>query len=510
MTIHTKMNRLILPTVAAMLFLNLCLAGAAVHNVRDYGAKGDGTSIDSPAINAAISAAAADKGGMIYIPSGTYACYSIRLASHTHIYLEKGAVLLAAKPTETEGYDLAEPFEWGREYQDYGHSHFKNSLIYGIGLEDITISGEGLIDGSGLVPGYGDDPDAQPAPLRGNKAIVLKNCINVSLKDFTMYNCGHFALLATGADNLLISNLVVDTQRDGFDIDCCRNVIIKGCRLNCPWDDAICLKASYALGKFKDTEDVVISDCIVTAYKEGSLLDNSNLMPYDKQGHSWSPDRAVRPPFKVYGRGRIKFGTESSGGFRNITVTNCILKDCGGIFLETVDGGYLEDVTINNISIKGTNAPIFFRLGARMRSPEGTPVGKFRRVHISDVNVSDADPQYPILLSGIPGHCIEDVSLRNIHIQFQGGLTPDDVQAPSEVPENVEMYPEYRMFGPLPAKGAYLRHIRNIEIDGLHLSYLKPDTRPLFVSDDVEGLRLNNITVEGEDYLSSTGLTERP
>lgn len=120
-------------------------AMSAVHNVRDYGAKGDGITIDSPAINAAIRAAARDGGGVVYLPSGKYASYSIRLESHIQLHLEKGAVLLAAKPTGTEGYDLAEPFEYGPEYQDYGHTHWKNSLIWGIGLEDITISGDGLI-----------------------------------------------------------------------------------------------------------------------------------------------------------------------------------------------------------------------------------------------------------------------------------------------------------------------------------------------------------------------------
>ena len=137
-----------------------------------------------------------------------------------------------------------------------------------------------------------------------------------------------------------------------------------------------------------------------------------------------------------------------------------------------------------------------------MRSPEGTPVGALRRIRISDLNVSDADPRYPILISGIPGYCIEDVTLRNINIQFQGGLTPGDVPAPDQVPEEVDKYPEYKMFGPLPAKGAYLRHVRGINIDGLHLSFIKPDTRPLFVLEDVEGIRLNDITVEGKDVTS--------
>lgn len=474
-------------------------AMSAVHNVRDYGAKGDGITIDSPAINAAIRAAARDGGGVVYLPSGKYASYSIRLESHIQLHLGKGAVLLAAKPTGTEGYDLAEPFEYGPEYQDYGHTHWKNSLIWGIGLEDITISGDGLIDGSGLIPDYGDDKAFRVAPLRGNKAISLKNCFNVTLKEFTMYNCGHFALLATGVDNLLITGLVIDTQRDGLDIDCCRNVIISDCRLNCPWDDAIVLKASYGLGKFKDTEDVAITNCIITGFHPGSMLDNTNVAPHDKPGYSVSPDKRTKAPFIHRGTGRIKFGTESSGGFRNISVSNCVIDCCGGILLETVDGGILEDVVFDNITMRGTNAPLFFRLGARMRSPENTPVGKFQRVLISNINVSNADPRYPIIISGIPGYRIQNVVIRNFNIQFQGGLTPADAVPANAVPENETKYPEMTMFGIIPASGMYLRHVDGIELDGIHFSFLKPDTRPLMIKDDVSNIKLNNITVDGKD-----------
>lgn len=136
---------------------------------------------------------------------------------------------------------------------------------------------------------------------------------------------------------------------------------------------------------------------------------------------------------------------------------------------------------------------------ARMRSPENTPVGVLRRVRISDINVSNADPRYPILISGIPGYRIEDVTVRNFHIRFQGGLTPGDARAVGEVPEREDAYPEHNMFGILPAKGIYLRHVNGIELDGIHLSYDKPDTRPVLVTEDVQGLYLNRITVEGED-----------
>lgn len=475
------------------------LSSGAVHNVRDYGAKGDGIHIDSPAINAAIQAAVADGGGEIVLPAGRYASYSIRMASHTHLRLEKGAVLIAAKPTDTEGYDLAEPFEWGKEYQDYGHSHWKNSLIWGIELEDITISGEGFIDGSGLVPDYGDIPGFRVGPLQGNKAISLKNCHNVVLKELTMFNCGHFALLATGVDNLMIRDLVIDTQRDGLDIDCCRNVQISGCRLNCPWDDAIVLKASYALGKFKDTEHVTISGCIITSFKEGTMLNNTNEPPHDKPGYTISRETHTKPPFIFYGTGRIKFGTESSGGFKNITITNCAFHHTGGVLLETVDGGILEDVVVSNITMTGINSPIFLRLGSRLRSPEGTPVGALRRVLISDINASDVDPRFPILISGIPGYRIEDVTLRNIHILFQGGLTPADVLAPDAVPEYEDRQPEPGMFGNIPSKGIYLRHVDGIECDGVHFKFMKPDTRPVIVKDDVLNAKFRNITVEGVD-----------
>lgn len=198
---------------------------AAIYNVRDFGAKADGKTIDSPAINRAIEAAAQEGGGTVYLPAGEYACYSIRLKSNIHLYLEQGARIIAAFPGKDEGYDSAEPNEHNK-YQDFGHSHWKNSLIWGIGLENITISGPGLIYGKGLTR------EESRLPGVGNKAISLKDCRNVTLKDFSMLHCGHFALLATGVEHLTLLNLKVDTNRDGFDIDCCRNVRISQCTVN--------------------------------------------------------------------------------------------------------------------------------------------------------------------------------------------------------------------------------------------------------------------------------------
>ena len=465
------------------IILFICLIAvtvqAKVYDVTQYGAKGDGVTIDSPAVNKAIEAAAAAGGGTVYFPAGEYQCYSIRLASHVNLYLEQGCTILAAYPTATEGFDEAEDNEHNR-FQDFGHSHWQNSLIWGIGLEDITISGPGVIWGKGLT--------REESRLKGvgNKGISLKLCNNICIRDIKMLYCGHFAILATGVDNLSIQNLTVDTNRDGFDIDCCKNVRISQCTVNSPWDDAIVLKASYALGYFKDTENVTISDCFVSGYDRGTV--------YSCEWERYEP----QAPDHGFVTGRIKCGTESSGGFKNIAITNCIFERCRGLALETVDGGALEDIVVSNITMRDiVNSPIFLRLGARMRSPEGTAVGTMRRILISDVNVFNADSRYSSIISGIPGAIIEDVTLTNIHIWHQGGYKAEDVA--EVIPENESLYPEPWMFGTVPAKGFFIRHARNVTLDNVNFHYANEDTRPLFVEDDTENIVYRNITLDGKD-----------
>jgi polygalacturonase len=442
-----------------------------VYSVRDFGAKGDGKNIDSPAINAAIAAAASNGGGTVVLTAGRYLSYSIRLQSHITLRLEPNATIVAAYPTETEGYDAAEPNEHSK-YQDFGHSHWKNSLLWGIGIEDVTIAGSGTIDGTGLTR------EGSRLPGSGNKAIALRDCRNVRLRDLQMLRCGHFALLATGVDNLLLSGLIVDTNRDGFDIDCCRNVRITDCTVNAPWDDAIVLKASYALGRFKDTENVTITGCYVSGFDHGSVLDGTY-----RHDEPQAPDHA-------YTTGRIKLGTESSGGFKNIAISSCVFERCRGLALETVDGGCLEDVVVSNITMRDiVNAPIFLRLGSRMRSPQGTPVGTLRRITISHVNVYNADSQYSSIISGIPGHPIEDVTLSHIRIHCKGGYARDSSN--TVPPENENLYPEPTMFGTTPSSAFFVRHARNVKFYDVQMLYEQPDHRPAFVLLDTENVKLN-------------------
>ncbi len=251
-------------------------------DVRAYGAQGDGRALDTNAINRAILAADAVGGGTVFFPPGTYLSGSIRLKSNLTLYLEAGAVLEAGDE-KTARFDEPEQNDWGDKlhYQDFGHSHWQNSLIWGIGLHDIAILGPGLIHGKGLDNGFNRFADESKGELRyhanppgsGNKAIALRDCRNVILRDFSILHGGWFGILATGVNNLVVDNLKIDTNRDGMDIDACQNVRITRCSVNSPWDDGICLKASYGPGALRHCDNITISDCFLAgSFDEGTLL----------------------------------------------------------------------------------------------------------------------------------------------------------------------------------------------------------------------------------------------
>jgi polygalacturonase len=461
----------------------------AVFDVRKYGAAGDGKMLDTKAVNSAIEAAAAAGGGVVVFPAGNYLCFSIHLKSLVHLHLEQGSTIIAAEsplPGQETGYnggvyDAAEPKTDWDAFQDYGHNHWHNSLLWGEGLQDLSITGPGLIWGKGL--SFGAERAARgnypiyraEQPGVGNKAIALKNCRNVIFRDFSVLKGGHFALLLTGVDNLTVDNLKIDTDRDGIDIDCCQNVRVSNCTVNSPWDDGICPKSSYALGYARATRNVTITNCWVTGtYELGSVLDGTfKKFP-------------LQPGVRAGGTGRIKCGTESNGGFINITISNCVFEGCQGYALETVDGALLEDITITNTTMRDlVSGPLFMRLGARLRGPkETTKVGTLKRVLVSNLECYNAPLKVSSVLSGIPGYAIEDVKLSSIYIETVGGGSADDAKV--QPPEYENKYPEPGMFGPMPASGFFLRHMRNLEMSHVEIANSTPDARPAFYLTDVE------------------------
>lgn len=458
---------------------NVATAARPVYyDVRRFGATGDGETIDTPAVNAAISAADAAGGGTVLFPAGVYACYSIHLKSRVALYLEQGATILAA-PTPyvgltSGGYDLAEPQGAWEPFQDYGHNHWHNSLIWGENIHDFGIFGPGLIWGKGLSRGHDEKalPNTTAAGV-GNKAIALKNCFNVILSDFSLLQGGWFGILATGVDNLTIDNLKIDTNRDGMDLDCCRNVRVSNCTVNSPWDDGICPKSSYALGYARATENVTISDCFVTGdYELGSVLNGT-----------W---KRMEMGKRRWGTGRIKCGTESNGGFKNIAISNCVFEGCRGFALETVDGAMCEDITFVGVTMRNVrNSPMFLRLGARLRGPKPqTQIGTLKRILISNVTSYNADI-LPTIIAGVPGHAIEDVKISDLYLHQVGGA--DTSMAELQPPEKADQYPEPTMFGELPATGLFVRHAKNLEVSNLEVATEAQDQRPTFWLSDVDG-----------------------
>lgn len=523
----------------ALLFAVTSLS-ARFFPVRDYGATGDGESLDSDAINAAIMAAAEAGGGTVVFPAGDYLSYSIRLKSHVTLHLNAGATIIAAEPPspgDPGGYDAPEPNAWNM-YQDFGHSHWRNSLIWGDGLENVAITGQGRIYGRGLSRGngrvsspvgappphveggelpdvlaadgvfdYPERPDLNPGPFGypnardslpagvGNKAIALKNCRNVLLRDFTMLHGGHFAILATGVDNLTIDNLTIDTNRDGIDIDACSNVAVSNTRVNSPWDDGICLKSSHGLGYPRVTENVTITNCLLSGYDEGTLIDGTRTRNIARRGGAM---------------GRIKLGTESGGGYRNITISNCAFDYCRGIALEQVDGGVLEDVAISNITMRDVqNTPLFIRLGARLRRPDTTEPGTVRRILVNNVTAWNVAPDHGVMIMGLRGYPVEDVVLSNLQFHFQGGGT--SAQAAREVPELAKAYPEPYVFGVMPSWGVFARNVSGLKVRGMELRTLIQDERPAVFLEDVNGARFDDLSIsggEGEDATSLWKLRE--
>ncbi len=462
---------------------------SAAHpfNVRDYGATGDGKSLDSPAINKAIEACASAGGGTVLVPPGTYLSGSIRLKSNLHLVVEAGATILGA-PQELNAYDETEPYTFGG-YQDGGHCYFHNSLLWGENLTNVFITGNGMINGGGLVRSDGvldrmvgfnkfDPPvtNAAPPVRLGNKAIALKLCRNVLIRDLTIFHGGHFAILVTGCDDLTVDNVTMDTDRDGIDIDCCRNTMVSNCRINAPNDDALCPKSTFALGELRPTENLTIVNCQVSGFQEGTLLDGT-MKP--SRGHN----------------GRIKFGTESSGGFRNCTIANCTFRSCHGLALEEVDGGLMENITINNLTMMDVPGyAIYLTTGKRNRTPGVVAPSRIRNILISNIIADNVGKMSGIQIMGMPELPVQGVRLDNIRLVSEGGGGKKDA---ARIPKELGAgYPEPGRLGTLPAYGVYARHVRDLEVANLHLSFANQDLRPALACIDADGVEIDNVKAQ--------------
>ena len=454
-------------------------ASSADYNVRDYGAKGDGKTLDHHAINAAIDSCVAHGGGRVVVPAGTYLCGSIRLKSHVELHLSAGAKILAA-PASMKAYDEAESWE-GPAYQDGGHTYFKNSLIYAIGQEHVSVTGRGMIDGQGLTK-----KDTEKGGVvnggnigTGDKAIAFKLCRNILIRDVTIYRGGHFAIILTGCELGTVDNVTIDTNRDGFDIDCCKYLSVSNCKINTPRDDALVLKSSYALKKPVITEHIAITNCVITGYKLGSLLDGS----YIPEPVSWVC-------------GRFKLGTESNGGYKNISLSNSTFMYSSGLAFEEVDQGIMENITVSNITMNHVHHyPIYITTGCRNRGPkERTTVSTGRDIMISNMVANDVDSLAGIIVTGMPDEPLRNITLSNIQLQFRGGGRAE--LAKREYREQGKNYPEPRFAKETPAYGLFARHVDGLEVNNVTFRTMKPEYRPAAMLVDVKNESITNLKAD--------------
>ncbi len=473
------MERTILKHIlfSALVLLSALNANARTINAVDFGADPTGKKLSSDAINKAIETLNHEGGGVLTLTTGTYLCGSIRMLSHVELNLQAGATIRAT--TDKKAYDPAEPFD-GPEYQDGGHTYFHNSLIWADGAEDIAITGRGLIDGEGLTR-----HDTETAGKvhggsigTGDKAIAFKLCRDVLIRDVKIYRGGHFGIITTGCDYLTIDNVLIDTNRDGIDIDCCRHVCVSNCKVNTPHDDAIVLKSSYALHEARPCEDVMVNNCLVTGYKLGTAMDGT----YVPETVNWVC-------------GRIKLGTESNGGYRNITIANCTCLYSSGLAFEEVDQGIMDNIVVTNIAMRHVHHyPIYITTGKRNRGPQLEGVySQAANISISNVVADDCDSLSGIHISGMPECKLRNISLRDIYVTYRGGVE----QKPSvdNYPELDTKYPEIAKFlGLAPVYGLLVRHVEGLRINGLHMSLMGSDARPAIGMKDVVDARLTDVS----------------
>ena len=431
------------------------MAVAKDYNIRDYGALSDTTVLSTNAIQQAIDACSEAGGGRVVVPAGMYKTGTLVLRSHVDLHLETGATLYGStrledyRPMKTDYVSLR---TWGETVQ----------LIYADRVQDVCISGQGTIDGRGGAfkkLSWNDEGITRPHLLR------FIQSQDIRIEDVTLRNSGCWMQHYLACDRVQIRGIKVfnrnNYNNDALDLDGCHDVVVSDIIADSD-DDAITLKSTSP----RLCENIVIHDCIVSSHCNA-----------------------------------IKLGTETNGGFRNINISNCIVKPSedqtsqyfgdpskhgiSTVSLEIVDGGTLENVHVSNIVAEGTESPIFIRLGNRARGyAQDVPVekvGTIRNVHLSNITVNNAG-QTGCSITGLPGHPVEDIWLSNITIRQQGGCK--EVAVPAD--EKEKDYPEATMWGPLPAKGFFVRHARHVTFQNVEIATTLPDDRPEYVKEDVE------------------------
>ncbi|MGB8648500.1 MAG: glycosyl hydrolase family 28 protein [Anaerolineae bacterium] len=447
-------------------------------SVRDCGAKGDGVTLDTAAIQSAIDSCTGQGGGAVYLPPGDYLTGTITLRDNVTLHVGPNARLLGS--TSLADYPrLRRPGETG----DY-LEHLSSCLVTAYGAHHIALTGEGSIDGQGAGFPYGaENYNFEDQSLASNQEsfdrptlIRFTDCHDVTVSNLTLQHAASWCCNLERCKEMRIHGVHLvnraNQNNDGIDLTSCEDVMISDCHIDCG-DDAIAFKQ----GALR----IVVTNCVIST--------------------RWAA---------------IRFGPESLGVFRDIAVSNCVIYDTygAGIKIQEVEGGVMENISFDNLVMNHVTGPISLRLGGylgwRQERKESLPIGVLRNIRFSNIQATVADNAYPLPhevpafpgeklsclnLTGVPGHFVENVAFSGLHLIFPGGGTDQDAQR--IVPELRDRYPEYHMFGRLPAYGIYLRHVQGVTLEDVTLDTATRDLRPALVGEDVQDLELANLRATG-------------
>ena len=462
-----------------------------IFNVKDYGAKGDSITLDSPAVQKAVDACHEAGGGVVYFPKDIYVLATVFLKDNVHIRFEEGTDILGA--LDFYAYAQQEEIDYPL-YQDASHSFFDLAMFVGKGCKNISITGHAYINMRSI---WDEDGVRGPAILkRGPKCISLKECENVELAGFEMKFVPDLAIYFAGCNNVDIHHIKMQVYIDGISPDSCHNVKIHDCDV-VSGDDGIVFKSSYTLNRIEICKNIHVYNCRVSSRCSA-----------------------------------IKFGTETNGGFEDILIEDIDVYDSRitGLAIESVDGAVIDGLTVRNIRMKNTNGLLFIYLGNRMRGPEGREIGEIRNVTLENITAEGPYEAYTAIpmgyssyyahdyyqepwaapkqfrripedapdfkredgwqfssnMCGMPDRPLKNITLKNVHLKVNGGVK----EYPREIPEPTRPYPEVWNLGlTLPAKGIFFRHIDGLTLENVTVDSYYPDAREDFVFEDIKNLK---------------------
>lgn len=421
-------------------------------DVKEFGATGDGQTNDTSAVNKAIEACNAQGGGTIRFPEGKYMVASVHLLSNVRLLLDDKAVIEGRK----DGYDALEPNPTNGKYQDVGHSHFHDAVMWGENIENFAVIG-GQVNGGGVTQG-------NPKEGGGDKVFAIKVGKNLLFKNTKHVTGGHFVYLLNDCENITIDHAVIKKSRDAIDLMGCRNVAMTGCSFTGCSDDTLGIKSDYALGR---------------------RIKSENIYAWDDYFES--------------GCNGLQFGSETAGDFQHIRIWNIKIGRAmkAGIGITSNDSGRIEDVRYRNIEIKGAANPIYILITDRLRTgePHVTP-GQIKDVTIQNVTVTECaagrqGEVNPTSICGLPDYPIENLTLKDVKIVMPGGGSNRDASVDPPYPKDYSP----RSLGPRPASAFFIRNVKGLTLKDVEVSYEKPDQRPPLAIVNADGITLDHVTI---------------